>query len=111
MATHGTLMIDFVSLIFLLEMTFQFVNNSADKTLAVILGIIAVMMKQSTSIFIIPFFVWMLLENRKRIKWINVAGYGLIIFIFLLRLFVETGNPVIGFLMVFLSRVYLYRMI
>lgn len=95
-ATHGTLMIDFMALVFVLEAAYQILKNE-EKTLGLVLGIGAMLLKQSTGIFVLPFLAYMALRCWRKINWWWVAVSGGVLGLFFVRLYLETGNPIIGF--------------
>ncbi len=93
MGTHGTLMVDYIALTAILETLYLFVQPKKDKTLAVILFLLTLLIKSSVSIFLIPLFGYFIIINLKRIRWLEVILISFISSFYFIRLYLETGNP------------------
>jgi hypothetical protein len=107
LAIIGTLMGDYISLIFCLEALYLFLRPGRDKTFAVLMTITAILMKQSNSVFIAPILIYYIVKYFRNITWRWPILYGLVASVFFIRLYMETGNPVSGlFNGIFLSSLY-----
>ncbi len=107
LAIIGTLMGDYISLIFCLEALYLFLRPGRDKTFAVLMMITAILMKQSNSVFIAPILLYYAVKYFRSVAWGWPILYSLIASVFFIRLYSETGNPVSGlFNGVFLSSLY-----
>ena len=95
-ATHGSFMADYFSIILVLEALYLFISKQKDKTFAAIVSLLAIFVKLSTSVFIIPVFVYFFIKNQKHIKKKIVAFFFIAFLIFSIRLYIETGNPFPG---------------
>ena len=107
LGVSGTLMGDYASLAFCLEALYLFLQKDKDKTFAMIMSLVAILMKQSNSVFVAPILLYYAWVNRKNIKWVYPIGFGVVASIFFIRLYFETGNPVSGLYNgIFLSPLY-----
>jgi hypothetical protein len=95
-ATHGTMMVDYIALVVTLETFYQFIVKKKDYTFAAFLVLLSVLMKQSTSIFFIPLFLYYMFIKRAQISWRPLIAFGGVVFIYFVRLQVETGNMLFG---------------
>lgn len=92
----GTLMGDYIALAFCLEALYLLMRKDNNKTFAVIVAFVALLVKQSNSVFIAPILLYYIYLHRKQIHWISVILWGIIAAPFFVRLSMETGNPLSG---------------
>ncbi len=95
-AIHGTLMVDYIALAITLEAFYQFMRKNTDYTFAVFLLLLTMLVKQSTSVFILPFFMYFMFTRRHKIKWQPIIFFCLAIGLYFIRLEYETGNILFG---------------
>ena len=93
MAIHGSFMTDFFSLVFILEAFYQFINKEKDKTFALISFIVAGLVKQSSIFYVVPVFLYLILNGLRKINWLKFFLFFAIFFTFFFTLYLETGNP------------------
>ena len=93
MAVNVSFCVDFIALIFALEMLFQYCFGNS-KDYAIIFGLMGICIKQSTGVFLIPILFFMFFKNFILVvkSW-RVWLLLFIIFIFFVKVFFETGNP------------------
>ncbi len=96
MVTHGTFMADFVSLVFVLEVFYQFVKAGKDKTFAFIALTAAVLVKHSSPFYVLPVFAYLLITNFKKFNYWIVVPFFTFISSYFIRLYYEIGNPFFG---------------
>ena len=94
MATHVSFMVDFLTLILGLEMLLGFLNPKSNKTLTVVFGLLAMIIKQSSGIVMMPLFVCLILINWNKIKWHWIVLFIAIIGVYFLVDYKVTGNPI-----------------
>lgn len=92
-ATHGTLMTDYISLVIILESLYLFLSPNKNKTFAVIVSIVAILAKQSTAIFIFPIYAYYYYLHRRNIQWMYILLFLFPALAYFVRLYIETGNP------------------
>src|SRR3989339_699798 len=85
LGVSGTLMGDYASLAFCLEALYLFLQKDKDKTFAMIMSLVAILMKQSNSVFVAPILLYYAWVNRKNIKWVYPIGFGVVASIFFIR--------------------------
>lgn len=98
MATHGTLMTDYASMLFSLESVYLLYFSRTSPTLGVVFAITSIVVKQSTGIFLLPLYAYLAFINRSLVKWRVVSVYICLISIYFLRQWVDTGNPLFSLL-------------
>lgn len=96
MATHGTLMVDHISVVLTIESLYFLIHKNTNKTLGCIFFLLSMIAKQSTSIFVVPILGYYTWVNRKEINWLPIAFISVLISLFFVRSYFETGNPVMG---------------
>lgn len=94
MATHTTFMVDFLTLVLGLEMFYQLVVKTGNRTLGVIVGLLSMIIKQSAGIVLMPIFLYFVWQNKREIKWFWVILIVLFVFIFFGASYINTGNPI-----------------
>ncbi|MBU3935343.1 hypothetical protein KJ909_01590 [Patescibacteria group bacterium] len=94
MATHVSFMVDFLTLILGLEMLLGFLNPKSNKTLATVFGFLAMIIKQSSGIVMMPLFIYLVLKNRKKMKWGWIMLFVTTIAVYFLTDYKVTGNPI-----------------
>ncbi|MFH1244031.1 MAG: hypothetical protein V1487_00445 [bacterium] len=95
-ATTGTLMVDYFALVIVLEATYLATAKTTNKTLAALTMGMAILIKQSAGIFVLPIFLYYLWQNRRKINWLIVILAAGVSSLYFVRLYLETGNPVMG---------------
>lgn len=96
MATHGSFMTDYFSIILVLEAFYLFISKQKNKTFAAIVSLLAIFVKLSTSVFFLPIFIYFFIKNLKHIKKKIIVFFFIAFLIFSIRLYIETGNPFSG---------------
>ncbi|MFA5828063.1 MAG: hypothetical protein WC841_01690 [Candidatus Shapirobacteria bacterium] len=94
MATHVTFMVDFLTLILSLEMFYQLVSARGNRTVGVIVGFLAMIIKQSSGVVVMPIFLYFVWQKKKDIKWRWVVLFLFLIVIYFVVSYVNTGNPI-----------------
>lgn len=94
MATHVSLMVDFLTLILTLEFLCGVMSQKMDKTLPVVAGVTALIIKQSSGIAVLPAMIYLVWGIRKQVKWKYIVLLVGIISVYFLAGYKNTGNPI-----------------
>lgn len=95
-AISGTLMLEFYTLPLIIEAWWQITRPKGKLTGAVLLVLIALLVKHSQALFIAPILLYHVWYGRERVNWKWVVGITAWSSIFFWRLWAETGNPLGG---------------
>lgn len=87
---------DFAGLLLVLESVLLFRSKDGNKTYALLIAMLAFLVKVSTVLFVTPVLAYFAIRNWKAIrKWVIIVFIG-VASVFYLRMYLEIGTPVFG---------------
>lgn len=93
--THVTFMSDFYSVLFALEVLYLYLRKSSVGWMSIMM-MLALFVKQSSGIFLLPLFAYFFFSRVRQIKAndiVLVSAFALPILVFHLATYIFTGNP------------------
>lgn len=97
MATHGTLMTDFASLVFTLEFLYLMrLNTVSASTTGLLFAVLSLSVKQSTGIFLVPIYAYYAWLRRGTMYFRLTLVLAVTLTAYFVRMYIETRNPFFG---------------